>query len=77
MSEKAKPLPEAAEVHAHGLQEHSLCGLAPEAFETGDHSCQVVFAQQREQVTCKHCRAAIDYIRANYRGYRYAPKEQA
>ncbi len=57
---------------APGPQEHSLCGWAPEAFESGDASAPVVFAQAGELVTCKACRALLDYCRACFTpSYRY------
>ena len=60
------------EVHAPGPQEHSLCGLAPEAFNSGDHYEPVVFASDLQSVTCTHCRAQIDHVRKHFKGYRYA-----
>lgn len=63
---------EFGEVHAPGHQEHSLCGLAPEAFDSGDHYEPVQFADPGEQVTCTMCREVIDHVRQHFRRYRYA-----
>ena len=63
--------------HAPGQQEHSLCGLAPDAFESGDVDEPVVFAEAGEMVTCKDCRSAIDWARQNFRRYRYLPADGA
>lgn len=60
-----------AEVHAPGSLEHSLCGLAPEAFESGDHEEHVVFAQPGDVVTCDSCKREIDHVRGNFDGYVY------
>lgn len=59
--------------HAEGEQEHALCGLAFDAYDSGDEDQPVVFAEAGETVTCPDCRAAIDYVRSNFRGYRYVP----
>ena len=58
---------------APGPQEHSLCGWAPDAFESGDAEGPVVFAGAGETVTCKGCIAVIRYVRDNFMRYRYAP----
>jgi len=58
-------------IHAPGTVEHSLCGMAPEAFETGDSEEPIVFAGPDELVTCPTCRAAMDHIRRNFNRYRY------
>ena len=60
------------EVHGCGRLEHSLCGLAFDAFETGDHEEPVVFAKRGEMVTCVSCRAELDHVREFFKGYRYA-----
>lgn len=54
------------EKHANGLQEHSLCGLAFDAFDSGDHEEPVVFAERGEKVTCETCREHIDWVRNNF-----------
>lgn len=61
--------PSDPEVHGHGPQEHSLCGLAPEAFESGDHDEVVVFAKPGQVVTCTFCRHTIDHVRTHFKGY--------
>lgn len=58
-------------LHAPGALDHSLCGMAPEAFDTGDSVEPIVFARRGEIVTCSTCRAAMDYIRNNFNRYRY------
>lgn len=58
------------EIHAHGPHEHSLCGLAPEAFESGDHDEPVVFAKPNQTVTCASCRLVIDHVRDCFKGYK-------
>jgi hypothetical protein len=57
--------------HAPGRIEHSLCGMAPDAFDTGDSERPIVFAMPGELVTCPSCRAEMDHVRANFRRYRY------
>jgi hypothetical protein len=52
--------------HAEGLQEHSLCGLAFDAFDTGDYEEPVVFAKTGQRVTCERCREHIDWVRDNF-----------
>ena len=66
-----------SEVHASGPQEHALCGLSFDAFESGDHKEPVVFAQSGQLVTCVLCRVHIDHVRSFFRrGYRAAtPKD--
>lgn len=58
---------------APGSVEHSLCGWAPEAFESGDANGPVVFARAGEVVTCAMCRAQIDHIRKNFKHYKFTP----
>lgn len=58
-------------LHAHGRLERTLCGFAPEAFESGDSEQPIVFAEPGQVVTCRICRAEIDHIRANFNRYRY------
>lgn len=52
-----------------GGYEFTLCGVAFDAFDTGDAEEPVVFAQAGELITCKECRNVIDHARAfkNYR----------
>lgn len=58
-------------VNAPGRLEHTLCGFAPEAFESGDSDEPIVFADVGDQVTCRTCRSEIDFIRRNFSRYRY------
>lgn len=58
---------------APGLLEHSLCGWAPEAFETGDADAPVAFAAAGEQVTCERCRAHLVYVRQTLTRFKYTP----
>lgn len=72
-------------IHAPGFQgggEFTLCGDSFDAFETGDAEEPVLFAKPLESgsgrkslVTCEACRIAIDFVRQNFSGYRYKPKE--
>lgn len=39
--------------------EYSLCGLAIDAFESGDSEAPVVFATPQERVTCPLCLKVI------------------
>lgn len=61
------------QLHAEGEQEHSLCGMAFDAFESGDAEEPIVFAKKGEIVTCEECRAHIDYVRKNFIRYIYKP----
>ena len=56
---------------APGTQEHTLCGWAFDAFESGDADAPVVFAQPGETVTCLECLAVIRYVRSSFKGNRY------
>jgi len=58
-------------VCAPGPQEHSLCGWAPDAYESGDVRAPVIFASAGEQVTCQGCRAVLEYVRHSFKRYRY------
>jgi hypothetical protein len=60
-------------VHApgNGQGEHSLCGLAFDAYETGDVDDPVIFATAGGLVTCPECRALINYIRESFRRFRF------
>lgn len=57
--------------HAEGEVEHSLCGMAFDAYGSGDSYEKIIFATDGETVTCPHCRAHLDYIRSHFRRYRY------
>lgn len=59
-------------LHAEGQNEHSLCGMAFDAYESGDADGPIVFASAGQQVTCEECRRHIDFVRRTYRGYTYA-----
>lgn len=64
------------ERHARGRLEHSLCGLAMDAYESGDHEEPVVFATPGQLVTCSMCRLEIDHVRDSFKRYRAVqPKE--
>ena len=63
-----------SEPFVHGdshTPEYTLCGLAVDAFESGDHHESIVFAKHRETVTCEDCRRAIDHARRSFKGYRF------
>lgn len=51
---------------APGPQEFSLCGMAFDAFESGDAEAPIVFAADRKRVTCEHCIAVIGYTRSHF-----------
>lgn len=44
-------------------QEYSVCGLAIDAYESGDESEPVLFANAGEVVTCRLCREIVGEIR--------------
>lgn len=55
----------------HGLapnqgEEFSLCGLAFDAFESGDADEPVEFAKSGQKITCEECRDVIQKIRDNF-----------
>ena len=62
--------------HAEGEIEHSLCGVAFDAYSSGDWPTEVVFAKAGETVTCPECCAHIDFVRSQYRHYRYVPNDK-
>jgi hypothetical protein len=64
---------EQAPICAPGVQEHSLCGLAPDAYESGDWDRPVVFAEAGQHVTCEQCRATLTYARKNFSRWVYRP----
>lgn len=41
------------------LAEYTICGLAFDAYESGDADCDVRFAAGSETVTCMDCRRAV------------------
>lgn len=58
--------------HAGGIiagGEYALCGLAFDAFESGDHDTPVIEAKPEQLVTCIECRKSIDHAKSfiNYR----------
>jgi hypothetical protein len=63
-------------LHGEGQQEHSLCGMAFDAFDSGDAEEPIIFAKSGEVVTCQECRAELDFVRRAYCRYRYEPKAQ-
>lgn len=48
---------------AAGGAEYTACGLAFDAYDSGDHSDPIEFAKSGEIVTCADCREAIDHFR--------------
>lgn len=66
-------LEEFSGVHAQGPVEFTVCGLAPEAFESGDADEPIVIAGTGELVTCPTCRRFIDFAKSNFKRYRYTP----
>lgn len=64
----------AAKIHGEGHTEFTLCGLACDAHESGDHDEPVVSAKPGELVTCHECRQVLDRIRGEFKGYRAALK---
>ena len=63
------------ERHAPGVlagQEFTLCGVAMDAYESGDEDRPVVFAADGEVVTCEDCRSVIEHVRAHFTDVRYA-----
>lgn len=59
--------------HGEGLGEFALCGLAFDAHDSGDVDEPVEFAEPGKLVTCPDCKHVLDYVRENFRGYRYKP----
>lgn len=59
-------------LHAEGLVEHALCGMAFDAFQSGDADEPIKFAAAGQRVTCEACRRHIDFVRRAYKGYTYA-----
>lgn len=57
--------------HAEGPFEHSLCGVAFDAFLSGYADSPVVFAKVGQKVTCEECRKHIEFVRKAYRRYTY------
>jgi hypothetical protein len=49
--------------------EHTLCGIAPEAYEVGFADEPVIFAIPGQIITCKTCRAILDFCRG-FKGYK-------
>lgn len=59
-------------VHGEGPTaggDYTMCGLASDAYESGDESAPVVIAGPGELITCKGCRAVIAYYKS-IKGYR-------
>jgi len=46
-----------------GGGEYSICGIACDAYESGDVETEIRFAAEGEPVTCKECRRAVIQIR--------------
>lgn len=45
------------------FSEYTVCGLAYDAHESGDHDEQVLFAEDGEPVTCLKCREVVTEVR--------------
>lgn len=54
------------EVHAHGPGEHALCGIAFDAFESGDLDEQEIYAEKGRPVTCAMCLQMIEHIHESF-----------
>jgi len=54
---------------APGMLEHTLCGSAFDAYESGDLDEPIIFAKKGEIVTCPECKLEIDYIKKTFNGY--------
>jgi hypothetical protein len=67
----------ATQMHGEGHVEFTLCGLACDAYESGDHDESVVSAKPGELVTCPECRQVLDRIRREFKGYRAALKSSS
>lgn len=64
--------------HAHmpgGGDEFAVCGLAFDAYDSGDADAPVIFAGEGELVTCRECRRAVTEIRQMKIGRLRAGKE--
>ena len=48
--------------HAHGPMEHSLCGLACDAFGSGDVDYLPFYAVCTNTVDCEQCRQMIEHV---------------
>ncbi len=44
--------------------------MAFDAYESGDSEVPIVFVNPGETVTCKECRAHLDFVKKYYRGYK-------
>ena len=52
--------------HAHnpaGDGEYTMCGLAFDAFDSGDHHEPIIFDDDGEPVTCDECRRIVIEVR--------------
>ena len=45
------------------MSEYTLCGMAFDAYASGDSEEPISFACGNEAITCKHCRRAVTEIR--------------
>lgn len=59
--------------------EFTMCGVAYDAFDTGDAEEPIVFAKDGETVTCTDCRRVINHAKKfkSYRQPQGATNEQA
>jgi hypothetical protein len=65
------------ELHALGhVPEIMACGLAEDAFVSGDHDKPIFWATQGQKVTCISCLRAIEHYKFNYvrsaEGFKYS-----
>lgn len=56
-------------IHAASeLPEFTMCGIAFDAFMSGDVDEEIVFAKKGQIVDCEDCRRAIDHAK-QFKGY--------
>lgn len=54
------------EIHADGPNEHTLCGLAVDAFDSGDVDAPIRYAKRGAAVSCALCFAMIEHVYSNF-----------
>lgn len=55
--------------HAKGTNtgsEFTMCGMAFDAYESGDSEERIIFAKPKEVVTCQDCRDIIDDVKMTF-----------
>ncbi len=57
-------------IHAQGRLEHTLCGDAFDAYESGDSDKPIVIGQVGDIVTCPICKIEIDYVMETFKKYK-------